>query len=81
MEEVDNFETSKGISDEELLMKEVVQGEVELLYLDTYLSELFGRRRFVFFADGALRFEKITIFASVLTKHASGRGGNPHRRS
>ncbi|MEZ3443287.1 hypothetical protein [uncultured Alistipes sp.] len=44
MEEVDNFETSKGISDEELLMKEVVQGEVELLYLDTYLSELFGRR-------------------------------------
>lgn len=44
MEEVDNFETSKGISDEELLMREVVQGEVELLYLDTYLSELFGRR-------------------------------------
>ena len=44
MEEVDTFETSKGISDEELLMKEVVQGEVELLYLDTYLSELFGRR-------------------------------------
>ena len=44
MEEVDNFETSKGISDEELLMKEVVQGEVELLYLDTYLSDLFGRR-------------------------------------
>ena len=44
MEEVDIFETSKGISDEELLMKEVVQGEVELLYLDTYLSELFGRR-------------------------------------
>ena len=44
MEEVDNFETSKGISDEELLMKEVVQGEVELIYLDTYLIELFGRR-------------------------------------
>lgn len=38
------YETSKGISDEELLLKEVVQGEVELLYLDTYLSELFGRR-------------------------------------
>ena len=37
------YETSKGISDEELLLKEVVQGEVELLYLDTYLSELFGR--------------------------------------
>lgn len=44
MEEVDMNETSKGISDEELLLKEVVQGEVELLYLDTYLSELFGRR-------------------------------------
>lgn len=44
MEDVDMNETSKGISDEELLLKEVVQGEVELLYLDTYLSELFGRR-------------------------------------
>lgn len=44
MEEVDKYETSKGISDDELLLKEVVQGEVELLYLDTYLSELFGRR-------------------------------------
>lgn len=44
MEEVDNLETSKGFSDEELLLNEVVQGEVELLYLDTYLSELLGRR-------------------------------------
>lgn len=44
MEEFDKHETSKGFSDEELLLHEVVRGEVELLYLDTYLSELFGKR-------------------------------------
>jgi len=29
-------------SEEELFLKEVIQGDAELLYLDTYLTELFS---------------------------------------
>ncbi len=45
MEEVDNVETSKGFSDEELFLSEVIRGEADLLYLDSYLKEIFERRK------------------------------------
>lgn len=44
MEEVDKHETSKGFSDEDLLLSEVIRNDSDLLYLDTWLAETFGRR-------------------------------------
>ena len=40
MEEIDE-KAFQDFSDEELLMTGVICGEHELLYLDTYLSEMF----------------------------------------
>lgn len=45
MEEIDNSALTKADADEEeMLLNYVVQGDHELLYLDTYLRELFGNR-------------------------------------
>ena len=45
MENMDKNEVSdNGISeDEDLLMREVIQGDVDLYYLHHYLSEIFRR--------------------------------------
>ena len=47
MEEIDNNEALAGANaeEEEMFLSHVIQGDHELLYLDTYLSELFGKRR------------------------------------
>lgn len=37
--------TKADADEEEMLLNYVVQGDHELLYLDTYLRELFGNRR------------------------------------
>ncbi len=44
MEHMDTSDfTAKGISDDELLMREVFQDDFELFYLHHYLTETFGR--------------------------------------
>lgn len=43
MEEFDNS-VKKDLCDEELLLSEVVCGDAELLFLDSYLKELFCKR-------------------------------------
>ena len=45
MEEFDNDALAKADPDEEdMVLSRVIQGDYELLYLDTYLRELFGKR-------------------------------------
>jgi len=44
MENLDKQASAKEISDEELLLNEVIRGEADLLYLDSFLSELLRRR-------------------------------------
>jgi hypothetical protein len=42
MEDIDTHETSERYDDEdEMFMQEVVQGEHELLFLDSYLKDVF----------------------------------------
>ncbi len=43
MEDMDKNEELHGISDEDLLMKEVIQGDADLCYLHHYLSEVFRK--------------------------------------
>lgn len=42
MEELDKRTTNNHLSDEELLIREVIREDAELLYLDSYLRELFN---------------------------------------
>ncbi len=42
MEDLDNLKNNE-ISEEELFAREVICGEADLLYLDSYLSELFRK--------------------------------------
>ena len=45
MEKIDNDALAKADSEEEeMFLNQVIQGDHELLYLDTYLRELFGKR-------------------------------------
>ena len=46
MEEIDTNEViNNGISDDEdLMMREVIQGDTDLMYLHTYLTEIFRKR-------------------------------------
>lgn len=44
MENVDFNDSSDTISEEELILREVIQGDADLFYLHHYLSELLGRR-------------------------------------
>lgn len=44
MEDTDKQSTTDGFSEEDLFMDEVVQGEPDLLYLDSYLKDLLGKR-------------------------------------
>lgn len=44
MEDLDKRASKNSLSDEELLLKEVIQGDAELLFLEYYLSELFRAR-------------------------------------
>ena len=43
MEDLDH-ENANCVSDEDLLMKEVIRGEADLLFLDAYLSEILRKR-------------------------------------
>ncbi len=43
MEDFDKNETSRAISDEDLIMREVIQGDADLCYLHHYLSEIFRK--------------------------------------
>jgi hypothetical protein len=44
MEEIDTYQTSEPHGDEEdtMFLQEVIQGEHELLFLDSYLRDVFG---------------------------------------
>ena len=42
--EKDDEKALRAVDDEELLMREVICGEHELLYLDSYLAEIFRSR-------------------------------------
>jgi hypothetical protein len=44
MEDIDTHEANelRGDEDEDMFLQEVIQGEHELLYLDSYLKEVFG---------------------------------------
>lgn len=44
MKELDAENTTGSISDEDLLMQEVICGEADLLYLDTFLMEILQKR-------------------------------------
>ena len=44
MENLDKQASAKELSDEELFLNEVIRGEADLLYLDSFLSELLRRR-------------------------------------
>lgn len=44
MEDNDQQPTTDGLSEEDLFMNEVVQGEPDLLYLDSYLKDLLRKR-------------------------------------
>ena len=44
MEEIDKTDFSNAISDDEdLMMREVIQGDVDLYYLHRYLTELYRK--------------------------------------
>lgn len=44
MDENDKQSESKTTSEEELFLGQVVQGEADLLYLDSYLGEILRKR-------------------------------------
>ncbi|MDE6779392.1 MAG: hypothetical protein K2J51_08015 [Alistipes sp.] len=43
MEDLDKEKATSIPSDEELFMREVVKGEADILFLDCYLRDIFGR--------------------------------------
>jgi hypothetical protein len=44
MEDIDTHETNeqRGDEDDDMFLQEVIQGEHELLFLDSYLRDVFG---------------------------------------